>query len=72
MNLDKLTNKQLVGLLKGDIKPTLSIKDDGKTVVVTDASGKKYTIKFKCDVLVSGKKKMIRQRTQHLQTMYRL
>lgn len=54
MNLDKLTNKQLVGLLKGDIKPTLSIKDDGKTIVATDSSGKKYTIKFKCDVSKVG------------------
>lgn len=54
MNLDKLTKKQITGLLKGDIRPTLSIKDDGKTIVVTDTAGKKYTIKFKNDISKIG------------------
>lgn len=54
MNLDKLTKKQITELLKGNIKPTLSIKDDGKTLVVTDKAGKKYTIKFKDDISKVG------------------
>lgn len=54
MNLDKLTEKQITDLVTGKIVPTLSIKDDGKTIVATDASGKKYTIKFKCDISKVG------------------
>ena len=54
MNLDKLTNKQIAGLVTGKIVPTLSIKDDGKTIVVTDTAGKKYTIKFKKDISKIG------------------
>ena len=54
MNLNKLTKKQITDLVKGKITPTLSIKDDGKTVVVTDAGGKKYTIKFKVPVSEVG------------------
>ena len=54
LNLDKLTSKQITGLIKGTIKPTLSLKDDHKTIVVTDKAGKKYTIKFKCDISKVG------------------
>ena len=54
LNLDKLTSKQITGLIKGTIKPTLSIKDDNKTIVATDKAGKKYTIKFKYDISKVG------------------
>lgn len=50
MDLNKLTKKQISDLVTGKITPTLSIKDDGKTIVVTDKNGKKQTIKFNTDV----------------------
>lgn len=46
MDLSKLSRSQISNLIKGKVKPTLSIKDDGKTLVVTDKNGKKHTIKF--------------------------
>lgn len=54
MDLDKLTKKQISDLVTGKITPTLSIKDDGKTIVVTDRNGKKQTIKFNTDVSKLG------------------
>ena len=50
LDLNKLTKKQISDLVTGKITPTLSIKDDGKTIVVTDRNGKKQTIKFNTDV----------------------
>lgn len=50
MDLNKLSKKQITDLITGKVTPTLSIKDDGKTIVVTDKNGKKQTIKFNTPV----------------------
>lgn len=54
MDLNKLTKKQISDLIMGKVTPTLSIKDDGKTIVVTDKNGKKQTIKFNTPVSELG------------------
>lgn len=46
----KLTKSQITGLIKGTITPTLKFSSDGKTITVTNANGKKQTIKFQEDM----------------------
>lgn len=46
----KLTKSQITGLIKGTITPTLKFSNDGKTITVTNANGKKQTIKFQEDM----------------------
>ena len=50
LDTSKLTKKQVTGLIKGTITPSLKISADGKTVTVTDKNGKKQTIKFENSV----------------------
>lgn len=54
MDLSKLSRSQISNLIKGKVTPTLSIKDDGKTIIVTDKNGKKHTIKFNSKVSELG------------------
>lgn len=50
LDRSKLTKSQITGLIKGTITPTLKFSSDGKTITVTNANGKKQTIKFQEDM----------------------